>query len=457
MNTRARRPTLTLRLMLLVLGSLAVVWVAFVFIAYRTSQTESVELADGQLASVVALMLNEQHPDLSAAGGDRPQPRQNKSANHDYQQTLTVMIWDASGRRITSLGTAPAPGFEEATGYANLRIGTPPTNWRSFSQWDVTRSRKVMAMLNLDERDRVAQEFASEMAVPGLLVLPAVALALGLAIWSGLRPLYRLSDDVTRLDVHGGDRLPDRNSLREFESVVTSINTLVRNQAATLDRERQLAGEVAHELRTPLSSMALNAHALREPLTPEKREQALVQIERDALRAGHVLDQLLSLARASRSDLQKTAEPVDLPELTRHIAAECAQAAWDSGHEISVHVPAYLTLRGHPLLMELAISNLVSNALQHTPRGTAVEIQAGQDDNAVWVRVCDDGKRAGAPPVAERRHKSADRLGLGHNIVRRVMDIHDGQFEQMDAPPPFTTCYGLVFPAGGRVAPGKIA
>ena len=86
-------------------------------------------------------------------------------------------------------------------------------------------------------------------------------MAKGLALWRGLRPLYALSADVAALDPTSAQRLASRHAWSEFESVVASINTLLDRQQVAMVRERRLANEVAHELRTPLSSIALQASA----------------------------------------------------------------------------------------------------------------------------------------------------------------------------------------------------
>ena len=116
---------------------------------------------------------------------------------------------------------------------------------------------------------------------------------------------------MAALDPASTQRLASRHAWSEFESVVASINTLLDRQQDALVRERRLANEVAHELRTPLSSIALQASALGGGLDPQAQAQAVTQIGQDALRAGHVLNQLLALARASRAQLHEAKAPKD--------------------------------------------------------------------------------------------------------------------------------------------------
>jgi two-component system sensor histidine kinase QseC len=223
---------------------------------------------------------------------------------------------------------------------------------------------------------------------------------------------------------------------------------LLDRQQAAMARERRLANEVAHELRTPLSSIALQASALGGELAPEAQAQALDRIRQDALRAGHVLNQLLALARASRAELDGATASVDLAALARNACAEYAQAAWQRGDELEVSAPDALLVRGHPVLLDLLLRNLIENALKHTPARTRIAVQMGEGggEHGAWLQVCDDGARVVAVgDVVAAAPVAVDSLHLGHEIVARVAQVHRARFGKAPAPAPFTTCYRLDF------------
>lgn len=444
--------TLNQRLLLWSLGALVLVWGCFVALAYRTGVHEADELTDGQLASVAALLL-----DLSAQEPSESTPipvaqpihaRPPFLKSHDYQQSLSVVRWDASGQVRWAVGEAPIPAFDTNEGYANLQLGPQARPWRSFSHWDKGRAHKIMVLVRLDQKDRLAKDIAGQLVEPALWLLPVVALALGLAIGRGLRPLHQLSQELAQLDVQGAKRLEQRHDWQEFDAVVDAINTLLSHQQEALARERQLANEVAHELRTPLAAIVLQAQALGGELPASAQAQALASIRADALRAGHVLQQLLALARTSRGQWHGSASPVDLAALARTVAADYAQLAWQRQDTLAVQGPEVLIVWGHTVLLEMALRNLIENALHHTPPATQIEVQCGPASEACcgpWLQVCDDGARllaAGAMPTPAKPPES---LHLGQEIIARVAQVHGARFGTAPAPEPFTTCYRLDF------------
>ena len=227
----------------------------------------------------------------------------------------------------------------------------------------------------------------------------------------------------------------------EFRAIVDSINVLMQRSRSALARERQLADELAHELRTPLASIALHASALQRPLDDADRRQSLDRLAHDAMRSGHVLSQVLALARASQTEMTEAAQPVDLAALCRRVVSDFApQAAGERPRAGATAGRLERTLRGHPVLLELALRNLVENAVSHTPAGTSIEVQL--DDDGRWLQVRDDGRAQlavgdGTPGLAARLSLG---LGLGHRVVEKVAAIHGGALLKVEpANDTFTT------------------
>ena len=379
-----RTPSLFRHLLAWTLGALFVVWMAFMYFGYSTGVHEAEELTDGHLASVASVLFTQQASEFRPASSEVPKTGSRAELKaHDYQQSLSIVIWDAQGQVLSRSGQAPMPPFNIHEGFETITLGNPPTPWRAFSRWDGTeRERKVTVLLSEKESDELAADIADQVATPGLWLLPVVALVLIFAIRRGLRPLRDLSEQVNLLDVHRDTTLK-APAHEEFKAIVLSIDTLIGRYNTALSRERELASEVAHELRTPLASLRLHAASLQHALSPEDLAATRRQIALDAERAGAVLTDLLALARASRAELAEAQEALDLSDLARRVAAEFGQAALESDHDLSVEAPETCPLSGHPVVLELALRNLIENALAHTPRGSTVRIQV-QDDPPHW-------------------------------------------------------------------------
>ncbi|KQP18013.1 histidine kinase dimerization/phospho-acceptor domain-containing protein [Pseudorhodoferax sp. Leaf267] len=422
------------------LGALVLVWASFIALGYMTGEREADELTDGHLASVASLLLAQSGWQFSARNPATAMPSMGELKSHDYQQSLSIVVWDAQGRVLTRTGEAPPPPFTQAEGFETLQLGAPPAPWRAFSRWDRTEhKRKVMVLLSVRERDDLAEDIAEQVAGPGVWLLPVVALALGLAIRRGLRPLYALSEDVDALDIHEAAPLRHSHPEQEFKAVVASINLLTERYQAALASERELASELAHEMRTPLTSVTLQARGVRETHDPQERAALLARLEHDAQRAAQVLAEVLALARASRAQWGEVAVPLELGALARDVVAGFATEAQRTGHELALQAEHAMPVLGHPLLLELLLRNLIENALHHTPAGTLVEVQV--DAHARSLQVCDNGPRVPGTVASG----TIAGLGLGHRVVRKIAEVHGAQFDHAPAPQGFTRCYRVRF------------
>lgn len=438
------RPALWRHLWHWTFGAVLVVWITLVGVAVSTGFHEARKFIDGQLVATGQLWLA-----TAPAQHAEPVPAA-VGVDDEYIPDLAVLGWtdgvldtDTHGLAAgIELGRLTQPGLTDVV-YTN---GSGPRDWRAYviEQQQGAHQRRVAVLVDKRERSALGLDMAEHVALPALLLLPMVALVLWWTIRRGLWPLERLSREVDELDSAAGQRLNTDHRHREFVSTVSAINSLVNTLQDRAQREREFASDVAHELRTPLAAISLQASAAQHEPSAER----LAQLEREALRAGRILSQLLDLARAQRTEgapgADETSE-VDLTDVAADLVAAHAPQGHASGHELSlVSPPIPVRVRASPMLLELALRNLIANALRHTPSGTQIEVAVWRRGVDCGVSVSDDGRRAGARPVTAA---GADGLGLGLRLVERMAAQMGARLERSEGHPPMTTAFTLHWPA----------
>ena len=442
------RRTLGRHLLVWTLGAQLAAWTVMVAIGWSTSLRETRKFTDGHLVAVAQLWMGTAAWSEQDASDDLPVPRE---AVHEYAQDVAIMVWD-NGRLVTDSDQL-AGGLDQARlpekGLVTLVVRDAQGeahDWRAYveTQRVQGRERRVVALLDLKKRYVLAEDIAEHLASPVMILLPLVALVLWWTIRRGLRPLDQLSDEVAALDAFAGQRLDTQHRFREFASTVTAINTLVDTLQAQAERERQFASDVAHELRTPLAVITLQARAAQLDASPDR----LLRLEQEALRAGRILTQLLDLARAQRAahpgaggQPAEAAQPTALGAMAARLLSAHAQLAHESRHEMSLNEEQEdVRVFVQPMLLELALRNLIENALRHTPPDTQVEVAVWRDAQGCGVSVSDDGQRTGSPvPPAQ----ASSGLGLGLRLVERIAEQMGATLVRDGGVAPMTTRFSL--------------
>ena len=456
-------------------GLLALAWMTLVAVSYYTGLHEADEITDGQLVSAAALALVFPEGPGAGGGADRgaagavqaaisASPAIPEGDRTGYVQDVALLAWHGDTLVHDSHGLAGRLPRDDGTGFSTVQARDGGHRWRRYVVHDAARDRRVAVLIDLDDRKALGRDIAEHIARPALIVLPVVALLSWWTIRRGLRPLHRLSQQIQALDRTGEGRLSVEHRFAEIDITVDAINGLIDRIDAQTEREREFASDVAHELRSPLATIALQAEAAgRAQAAPAERAAALAQLREASHGAARVLTQLLDLARARRVDVP--AQPVDLVALAATVLAGFAQRSHDGGHELELVAPPHgPVVHGNPLMLELALRNLLDNALRHTPAGTRVCVSVAQSDAGIELSVLDDADAgagadagsgsgtktdltpAGAGPGDAGAARSAAGLGIGLKLVARIADWHHARFDRSPPSPPWRTRFALCWP-----------
>ena len=241
----------------------------------------------------------------------------------------------------------------------------------------------ILAQTRLS-RDRMLQRLLVYSIAPQILLLMLLALWLRRAIQSDLEPLARLQREVYRRPAHDFTAFPTAASTRDMQRLSQALNALLGRIQTSVQAQREFAGNVAHELRTPLAGIRALAEyglAQRDPKVWQQQLQGVLSSE---ARATHMVDQLLALALADEAGAGLKLDRTPLDVLVRDAVLRYLPRADAAGVDLGARgIDAPVTLLANPTLVEGILNNLIDNALQYAklangqPAKVTVAVAAG--------------------------------------------------------------------------------
>ncbi len=223
------------------------------------------------------------------------------------------------------------------------------------------------------------------------------------------------------------------------------LNQMAGAQEAQMKALRGVSSDIAHDLRTPLQRVALYLADLRSQVTSDSDSADLVdRIGVEVEGMSHVFQSLLQLAQLEAGSARARFVQVDLTALCHKVVEVFEDSADAADHRLVLNVPdAAVPVRGDPALLGQVLSNLIENALRHTPAGSRITVALESDAQGATLSVSDDGPGI---PDAERekvlqrlyrldRSRSTPGHGLGLSLVEAVASLHDADLTLSDAAP----------------------
>lgn len=293
-------------------------------------------------------------------------------------------------------------------------------------------------------------EDVEDVVLNGFLIAVALALVLGLA--AGIiftKSLLNRVDNVTRTAeaIIGGDlsqRIALTGSGDDFDRLSTTLNTMLDRIADLLENLRQVSSDIAHDLRTPLAHLRQGLEeAKTQARSPEDYERAIDQAIENSDALLDTFSALLRIAQIEAGARRASFRLVDLSEIMRAVADAYEPTIDDSGRTLELHVSEELLVHGDRELLIQLFSNLVENALRHTPAGTRIVIGGIRSGSNVIAEVSDNGPGI---PASERsrvfrrfyrleRSRTTPGNGLGLSLVAATAELHQAQIELSDNKP----------------------
>jgi len=425
--------SLRLRLLLMIGVSLSLLWGVVAVWMLRDLQNEMRVTLDQRLAMSARM--------VAGLVSQNPAAWDTRSGATDIA-TLTVpatakglacQVSSLHGEVVARTPGATSAAIATATpGFAEREIDGE--RWRSYTV--EAQGLRITTADRLTERTSLLRDVMAAAIVPFVVALIGSLVMLWLGVRSGLVPLERLRQALARRAPDALTPIPDAPMPRELQPLVDTLNQLLERMRDTINRERRLTSDAAHELRSPLT--AIKTHLQVARITRgEEAETALDYAEEGAARLQHTLQQLLTLAQVEG--------PFSWDEAQGAYADEVARLAM---RDAAPDTPGRIALNSDGTAHELALPqalavtalrNLLDNALRHTPPASTVSLDIQPREDVVCFHVRDDGPGLSAEEltqVTQRfwRRDAGHGSGLGLAIVVAMTERYGGSLALAQRP-----------------------
>jgi two-component system OmpR family sensor kinase len=359
---------------------------------------------------------------------------------------------DLNSNQVTDYVMGLLPGQVAAFGSKPFTIEAPGADFRVATTVLPSSLGSVIVAQSLSDFDKTTRQIGIVFLIIGGLVLLFIAFASRQVIKLSMKPLEKI--EATAEKIAGGDlsaRLENFEPDTEVGRLSTSLNQMLsrieESFAARTESEsklRRFVADASHELRTPLTSIRGFAELHRQGAVPEgeKTKELISRIEKESMRMGSLVEDLLMLARMDQSREIVMAD-VDLSNLINE-AVSSAQAAGPE-HPITSDIAHDVHTQGDSDKIYQVVTNLLANARAHTPAGTAIHVATYSAEDGTYVTVADKGPGLTAEDQqliferfyrvdTSRQRSSSDGSGLGLSIVDEVMKAHGGSVSVSSEP-----------------------
>jgi two-component system sensor histidine kinase TctE len=356
----------------------------------------------------------------------------------DTHDSVFYMVNDAKGEFVAGHHGLPLPPEESPPGkplyYDGNYRGNPVRLAALYT--NVTGGTAPVLILvgeTLNKRRTLANEVLLGMLLPEFLLIALVGALVWYGIERGLRPLATLQAEIGSRSHRDLSPLPEHNAPGEVRALIHAMNDLLARLAFALSAQQRFIADAAHQLRTPLAGIKTQAELALRQQKMDEVQHTLLQLNTATGQTTHLVNQLLSLARAEPGATRAQAmQKLDLNELARDTTTEWVPRALERDIDLGFDGGAPALIEGDSLFIREMLGNLLDNAIRYTQRGGHVTVRVAAEAKRVLLSVEDNGPGIPADErerVFERFHRvlgtGAEGCGLGLAIVREIAQGHN--------------------------------
>ncbi|MDR6607272.1 ATP-binding protein [Pseudomonas synxantha] len=408
------RLSVTLSLAILIVAVLAGIF------AFVSALDEAHEMQDETLRHVAVLFDRQQmtlhYPAAEKVPGDDEESR-----------VIVQYLADGSkapGSNDDSVIPLPFP-TTLADGLSTLNIAGE--DFRTLVR-TTARGERIVVAQETGVRDKEARESAWRSLLPFLILFPVLLLVVSDLVRKLFRPIATLSDEIDRRDKQALHPIDEHHLPTEIRPFVVAINRLLARVAQSMETQRRFIADAAHELRSPMTALSLQAERLKATPMPTQAVERLLPLSQAIERSRKLIDQLLALA-AAQSNAERPPTTVSVHEVYRRVLEDLLPLAERKNIDIGVESTEDVQVFINEMDLLILVKNLADNAIRYTPCGGRVDLSVELAQDTVTLQVKDSGPGITADeqmrvfdPFYRSVGTEESGSGLGLSIVRAIAE-----------------------------------
>ena len=394
-------------------------------VSYAFVRNEASEFLDNQLRQI-ALYVGDARPSTA-----QPPP---EADPHDPEDDFAIQIWDVAGKMLRESKPDVGIPSHQVTGFFNVH--TPVDTWRVYTL--VGPDRIVQVSQQMSVRDELAADEALRAILPIGLLVPLSWLVLSWVIQHVMGRMNQLARVIASRGASETQPIALTDIPLELVPFVISINGLLAKLQSLIDQQRNLISDAAHELRTPLFGLQLQADNLRDlieqrSMRHDGRQGAVADgldtLHRGIRRVSDLVNQLLRLAKYDADPAMPVAASFDLTRLTLATVARADTFAVERGINLGLLRQEAVDAFADEADIDTILSNLLDNAIRYTQPTGNIDVSVYCKNTMAVIEVQDNGPgidQACLPKVFERFFRAApaavEGSGLGLAIAKAAAE-----------------------------------
>ncbi|HEX2830945.1 MAG TPA: sensor histidine kinase N-terminal domain-containing protein [Burkholderiales bacterium] len=320
----------------------------------------------------------------------------------------------------------------------------------------------VQVAENRSARNEFARQILLRMVLPQALLIVTAGVMIWYAVGRGLAPLVTLRREIENRSHRDLSALPEEHAPQEVRPLILAMNALLERLSLALAAQQRFIADAAHQLRTPIAGLKTQTELALRQAPQGEAQTTLRQLRSATERTTHLVNQLLSLARAEpMAGRMEPGHIIDLRQLAREATTDWVPRALERNIDLGFDAAsAGAYVEGDPFLLREMLNNVLDNAIRYTQGGGQVTVHVANDASGPTLQVEDNGP--GIPDVERARvferfyrvlGTGTEGCGLGLAIVSEIAQSHGAQVSLDPGPNGRGTVVTIVFPLPSDLRP----